>query len=124
VAGLVLRRGRALAVRRPEQGLLAGLWELPGGELRSGERAADALERTIGERVGLRLAESRALGVVEHGFTHLSLRLHVFRCSADAGRVRLRGFTAHRWLAPPELRALPQGGPTRKALALAFGGAA
>ena len=37
-----------------------------------------------------------------------------------AGRVRLHGPTEHRWLAPRELRALPQGGPTRKALDLAL----
>src|SRR5262249_28009150 len=43
VAGLVLRRGRALAVRRPERGLLGGLWELPGGDVLAGERADDAI---------------------------------------------------------------------------------
>jgi A/G-specific adenine glycosylase len=123
VAGLVLRRGRALAVRRPDRGLLASLWELPGGDLLAGERPRDALARTLAERVGLRPAEASALGVVEHGFTHLRLRLHVFRCRGAAGRVSLRDFTAHRWLAPRELRALPQGGPMRKALALALAGA-
>jgi hypothetical protein len=37
--------------------------------------------------------------------------------------VRLRGPASHRWLAADALRALPQGGPTRKALALALGAA-
>jgi len=120
VAALVLRRGRALAVRRPDTGLLAGMWELPGGDVAAGEPADDAIARTLAERVGLRLADSRALGSVEHGFTHIALRLHVFHCRVAAGRVRLRGPTAHRWLAPQELRALPQGGPTRKALDLAL----
>jgi A/G-specific adenine glycosylase len=119
VAGLLLRRGRALAVRRPQQGLLAGMWELPGGELREGEDAKDALARTLAERVGLRVGDASPLGVVEHLFTHLRLRLHVFRCRNVRGRVRLRDFTEHRWLAPSALGALPQGGPTRKALALA-----
>jgi A/G-specific adenine glycosylase len=123
VAGLVLRRGRALAVQRPERGLLAGMWELPGGELLPGERPADALSARLRERVGLRIAESHALGPVEHVFTHLRLRLHVFRCGTASGRVRLRGPASHRWLAADALRALPQGGPTRKALALALGAA-
>jgi len=120
VAALVLRRGRALAVRRPDTGLLAGMWELPGGDVAAGESAPDAIARTLAERVGLQVAEARALGRVEHGFTHIALRLHVFHCRVGAGRVRLRGPTAHRWLAPAELRALPQGGPTRKALDLAL----
>ena len=120
VAGLVLRRGLALAVQRPERGLLAGLWELPGGEQAPGESAEDTLARTLGERLGLRVADARPLGVVEHAFTHLLLRLHVFRCTGATGRVRLRDFASHRWLVPSELRDLPQGGPMRKALALAL----
>jgi A/G-specific adenine glycosylase len=121
VAALVLRRGRALAVRRPEHGLLAGMWELPGGDLEVGERPHDAIERRLQQRVGLLIAGVSPLGVIEHVFTHLRLRLHVFRCADVRGRVRLQGLDAHRWLAPAALHALPQGGPTRKALALAFG---
>jgi A/G-specific adenine glycosylase len=118
-AGLLLRGERALAVRRPEAGLLAGMWELPGGELAAGESAAGALSRSLAERVGLRVAEARPLGSIEHVFTHLRLRLHVFDCRGVRGRVRLRHFAEHRWLSLPALAALPQGGPTRKALALA-----
>jgi A/G-specific adenine glycosylase len=124
VAGLVRRRGRTLAVRRPEQGLLAGMWELPGGDLEAGEPPRDAIERLLLERVGLRVADAALLGCVEHVFTHLRLRLHVFRCVNVTGRVRLRPVAEHRWLAESELRALPQGGPTRKALALVLGAAA
>jgi A/G-specific adenine glycosylase len=123
VAALVLRRGRALAVRRPERGLLAGMWDLPGGDLAAGERPRDAIERTLRDRVGLRVAGAVRLGAVEHVFTHLRLRLHVFRCTDVRGRVRLCDFAEHRWLAAAALRALPQGGPTRKALALALGDA-
>jgi A/G-specific adenine glycosylase len=123
-AGLLGRGGRTLAVRRPDAGLLAGMWELPGGELEAGENASDALARTLAERVGLEVAEARPLGSVEHVFTHLRLRLHVFDCRGIRGRVRLRHFSAHRWLSLPALAALPQGGPTRKALALAGGAAA
>ena len=33
VAAWIERDGKILAVRRPEEGLMAGLWELPGGEV-------------------------------------------------------------------------------------------
>jgi len=123
VAGLVLRRGRVLAVRRPEQGLLAGLWELPGGDVSPAEPPRDAIVRTLAQRVGLRVSQAEPLGAVEHVFTHLRLRLHVFRCAGVQGRVRLRDLAEHRWLPDAALRALPQGGPMRKALALALGDA-
>jgi A/G-specific adenine glycosylase len=121
VAVLALRRGRALAVRRPPHGLLGGLWELPGGELCRGERPEAGLLRAVREAVGLELNGARRLGRVEHLFTHRRLQLHVFRCETLSGRVRLSGFDAHRWLAPAKLASLPQGVATRKALALLAG---
>jgi A/G-specific adenine glycosylase len=118
VAALVERRGRALAVRRPEGGLLGGLWDLPGGDLAARERPADGLRRTLRERVGLDVEAVEPVGTVGHVFTHRRLRLHVYRCRAAAGRVRLDGFEAHRWLPASGLDALPTANVTRKALAL------
>jgi hypothetical protein len=44
----------------------------------------------------------------------------VYAASALPGeRVRLRGFDAHRWVAPASLGGLPQSNLTRKALSLA-----
>lgn len=122
VAALVLRRGRALAVRRPPSGLLGGLWELPGDDLHDSEKALGGITRGLRERVGLEVTRPVALGTVEHVFTHRLLKLHVFRCDeAPRGRTRLSGFDSHRWLPPSALRELPQGGVTRKALTLLLG---
>ena len=116
VAAWIERRGRVLAVRRPEGGLLGGLWELPGGELEAGESPDEGLHRCLGEAVGLRVGGLEATGEVEHLFSHRRLRLHVFRGLEVSGRVRREGFAEHRWLTPAALAALPHGGPPRKAL--------
>jgi 8-oxo-dGTP pyrophosphatase MutT (NUDIX family) len=97
------------------------MWELPGGELASDETPARAMRRTLRERVGLEIQSAEPLGVVEHVYSHLRLRLHVFRCSPPRGRIALREFDAHRWLRPEALRDLPHGGAMRKALALVLG---
>ena len=47
VAGWVARQGRRLAARRPPDGLLGGLWELPGGELGAGETPEEGIARTL-----------------------------------------------------------------------------
>ena len=118
VAAFLLRRGRALAVRRPAEGLLGGLWDLPGDELAAGERPAPGLRRALAERVGMAVTGARRVGSVEHVFSHRRLRLHVFRAEAPPGRVRRRVFDAHRWLPPAELAWLPQSAATKKALRL------
>lgn len=113
------RGGQILAVRRPESGLMAGLWELPGGPLEADEEPKEHAPRLLGESVGLEVRELTHAGRVEHLFTHRALCLEVFHARALPGaRVRLSGYTAHRWLAPDELLALAHAGPTRKALVL------
>ncbi|MEZ4332012.1 MAG: A/G-specific adenine glycosylase [Myxococcota bacterium] len=112
------RRGALLAVRRPPTGLMAGLWELPGGLLEDGEEAKDHAPRLLRERVGLEVDALEPAGRIEHLFTHRRLELEVFHARARPGRrIRLDGYTAHRWLGVDALLALAHAGPTRKALA-------
>jgi A/G-specific adenine glycosylase len=118
VAVWLTRGGRTLVVRRPEGGLLGGMWELPGGEPARGEDEADALRRCVAETVGLRVASLERIGEIDHLFTHRRLRLVVFRGAALPGRVCRDGPADHRWLRAEAIAALPHGGPTRKALAL------
>jgi adenine-specific DNA glycosylase len=122
VAAWVERRGRALAVRRPEGGLLGGLWDLPGDALSPRERPGPGLRRALRERVGLEVGAVEPIGTVSHLFTHRRMKLHVYRCAATAGRVRLDGFEAHRWMPARSVTGLPLGNVTRKALQLIHGG--
>jgi ADP-ribose pyrophosphatase YjhB (NUDIX family) len=60
----ILRDRRLLLVKRlkaPE----AGHWNLPGGKVDFGERVADAVKREIAEELGVEIALTRPLGIVE-----------------------------------------------------------
>ena len=119
IGAWIERDGRILAVRRPETGLMAGLWELPGGAIELHDEAKDRVHDVLSAAVGLRVRDIEPVGRVEHLFTHRRLALEVFRCRADRGdRVRRDGFTAHRWLTPKTLLELAHAGPTRKAMTL------
>ena len=118
VAAWIERRGKVLVVQRPAEGLLGGMWELPGGDLLPEEEPASGLTRTLRERLALDVPGADELGRVEHVFSHLRMTLHVFRCKTPTGRIRRKDFAAHRWLAPEAIDELAIGGPTRKALRL------
>jgi A/G-specific adenine glycosylase len=121
VAALLERGPRVLAVRRPPAGLLGGLWELRGGELLEGESPARGLARALRERVGLAPTRARRIGELTHGFTHRTLRLHLYRAEAGSGRVRRRELDAHRWLSLAALEALPLSALAKKALGVLGG---
>jgi A/G-specific adenine glycosylase len=121
VAILLLRdpRGRVLLQQRAPDGLLGGLWELPGGKIRAGEGRAHAVRRELREELGIRRVRGlRYLGAVDHAYSHFSVTLHLFAGTTDASAQVRRGPVAVRWVEPRRISAytLPRG--THKALRL------
>ncbi|MEO1935195.1 MAG: NUDIX domain-containing protein, partial [Myxococcales bacterium] len=111
--------GKILVVRRPEKGLMAGLWEFPGGEIGLKEEGKDRCAEILQEVVGLGVRDPISAGHIEHIFTHRRLDLEVFRCRArPAQRVARSGYTDHRWIAPNTFLELAHAGSTRKAMKL------
>jgi A/G-specific adenine glycosylase len=118
VAAWLPRRGRVLAVKRTQKGLMTGLWELPGGEIAGACDPESGLRAQLAESLGLSVTRAEHVGEIDHLFSHRRLRLHVFRCSAPRGRLQRSDGAEHRWLPPQEIARLPHGAATRKALAL------
>lgn len=119
IAYLLNGRGQLLLVQRPPEGLLGGLWELPGGKVETGETLEAALQRELWEEVGIRrLRARRYLGCVEHTYTHLKVTLQLFEGTTRQRGKLGRGPVAMEWIAPEQLGdfTLPRG--THKALAL------
>jgi A/G-specific adenine glycosylase len=109
-AAVVLERGRVLLSQRPSQGLLGGMWEFPNGRV-DGDPAKE-LPKTLKTAYGLRLrllhtahpssreristsrprGERLPLGIVEHGYSHFHVTVHVFPCEllSEAGGTNLR----------------------------------
>jgi A/G-specific adenine glycosylase len=105
--GVVWKADRMLITQRAPQGLLGGLWEFPGGRLKTGEDAASACIREIREETGLRVEVLEALARVRHAYTHFKIQMDVFICRLIGGRVRLRGPVASRWITIEQIDAYP-----------------
>ncbi len=123
-AGVVLfRRGETiLLARRPEGGLLGGMWELPGAPL-ADDKSAGAheavLSSVLAERLGCVVPETLAHGVYEHVFTHLRLTTHVHLGTLDGDPVPGAYYTDVRWVRPAALGELAVSTWTKKALRVA-----
>jgi A/G-specific adenine glycosylase len=136
VAALVRRGDRLLLARRPDEGLFASLWELPGGELASpgveaGERAGaaagtnggapaerEALAAALRERLGLEATIGEKLGEAAQTLSHRELTVAVYAVAAPPRFTpRVRRFYTDACFAAAD--AAPGGisSVTRKALA-------
>ncbi len=80
VVAVIERDGRVLIQQRPAGGLLAGLWEFPGGKVRTGEKRTLALRREVREELGVEIEAVRRLTTVQHAYTRFRVTLHAYTC--------------------------------------------
>jgi A/G-specific adenine glycosylase len=108
-AAILSREGRLLIARRPEKGLLGGLWEFPGGKLQEGEDLPACLRREIDEELGVQIAVGDEFGVYRHAYTHFRVTLHAFCCTLIDGEPRPIQASQLTWVTVDELKAYPMG---------------
>ncbi|HEX6922231.1 MAG TPA: A/G-specific adenine glycosylase [Bacillales bacterium] len=70
--------GKVLIHRRPQQGLLAGLWEFPGFEVSRDGNKKEQLTQQMKETYGIEADLDKRLRNIQHVFTHLKWELAVY----------------------------------------------
>lgn len=78
--GVLCDNGKVFIQKRPPQGLMAGLWEFPGGKAHEGETPEEALHRELAEELGVRVTITEKITEIRHAITRYRLHLHAFRC--------------------------------------------
>ena len=77
------KKGRILIQKRPENSMLGGLWEFPGGKKEMDESIEDACIREIKEETGIRVEAVRKITSIKHASSHFKITLHAFECNWD-----------------------------------------
>jgi A/G-specific adenine glycosylase len=107
--------GKLLLRRRTAKGILAGLWEFPGGENASPRHLQPLFE---GHLAGIENSGGRAIGDISHAITNRRIRAPVFLIElAPAAKARFDR-PRWRWVAPAALDRYPTSSMTRKAFRL------
>lgn len=100
VVAAIRKKGRYLLAKRLPEGLLGGLWEFPGGEVRTGESHEKALVRAIEEGLGLVIEVGRPVASVDHAYSHFRVTLHVYACRHTGGTPEPHSHTEVKWVRP------------------------
>tara|TARA_Y100000591_G_scaffold328299_1_gene354510 strand:- start:223 stop:1365 length:1143 start_codon:yes stop_codon:yes gene_type:complete len=85
VVGVVIHDNQLLIAKRPDDKMLGGLWELPGGKIESKESPEQALQRELKEEVNLDVCVGKKLVSVKHAYSHFKINLHAYECEIIRG---------------------------------------
>lgn len=100
------REGRLLIARRPENAMLGGLWEFPGGKQEPGETLPETVRRELREELGVEVeVESEPFQSIDHAYSHFSITLHAFfaRLQDGSGPPKAHNGEPLRWVLRPDL---------------------
>ena len=106
-AAVIIQRGRVLLAQRPSEGLLGGMWEFPNGRVNGDPAKGLPKALKTGYKLGVRLkrGKSKELGMVEHGYSHFSVTVHVFLCELTS----IPKETNLKWVSLNNLQEYPMG---------------
>ena len=98
--------GQLLIARRPDNAMLGGLWEFPGGKQEPGESLADTVFRELQEELGVDVAvDAEPFEVIRHAYSHFTITLYAFfaKILETSPPPETRNKEPYCWVEPEEL---------------------
>ncbi|MDG2287235.1 MAG: A/G-specific adenine glycosylase, partial [Candidatus Marinimicrobia bacterium] len=75
---IISHNSKLLLIQRPQNKMLGGLWEFPGGKIKLGEPKENATTREVKEETGLIIKDPQYLGEVKHQYSHFKVSISLF----------------------------------------------
>jgi A/G-specific adenine glycosylase len=95
--------GELLIQKRPDDGLLGGLWEFPGGKQKDGETLSETCRRELREEIGVEARVGGLFHRLRHAYSHFKITLHAFDCRIEEGAPAAQEGQPVRWVGAGEL---------------------
>ncbi|MEN6412884.1 MAG: A/G-specific adenine glycosylase [Veillonellales bacterium] len=114
VAGVICCGDRFLLRRRPDKGLLAGMWEFPAVEVSRAEDGAQKLPITIDTNLNQKITVGKLLFQLSHTFSHRQWEMSFYRCRLEQ-ESPLPDTVPAGWFTRKDWPQLSFAGPHRKA---------
>ena len=101
IIGLIQKKDKLLICKRNSNGLLGGMWELPGGKINKQESNNSALTRIFSD-YGITLKPNSYIGKASHIYSHFSIEQHGYQCDYVAGDLISENHTESTWISKGE----------------------
>ncbi len=98
---------QVLIAKRPENAMLGGLWEFPGGKRKDGEELESTVIRELKEELGVTVSVDQPFMKLKHAYSHFTVHLHAYLCRIKNGIPEPNSSTEIRWVTTGELSDYP-----------------
>lgn len=106
--GIILNEDdEVLIALRPEDAMLGGLWEFPGGKQKPDETIEETVRRELKEELEIDISVRKAFMKLEHAYSHFKITLHAFLCELEDGIPVPKESQEVRWVSIDELVDFP-----------------
>lgn len=101
--------GRLLIALRPENAMLGGLWEFPGGKKKKDEKIKNTVSRELQEELGIDVEVTEKFMDLKHAYSHFRITLHAYWCRILPESPEPRPVSSQeiRWVQVSELEQYP-----------------
>lgn len=107
VAVIINQDNLILIDQRLSTGLMANLWEFPGGKWEDGETIEECIVREIKEELDITIQVDQHLIDITHNYEKFRVTLFVYLCSMVDGIVKAVECADFRWVKSSELSNFP-----------------
>lgn len=105
--GIIKKDDQVLIALRPEDAMLGGLWEFPGGKQKKGEDIKKTVIRELREELGVEVAITKPFMKLDHSYSHFKITLHAYLCELKNGEPGAKSSQRIRWVPINELEEYP-----------------
>lgn len=97
------KNNRLLIALRPDNAMLGGLWEFPGGKQKENESIQNTVARELREELGVRVEVLEKFMDLKHAYSHFKITLHAYWCRILNGEPTPNTSQELRWVTISQL---------------------
>lgn len=106
--GIILNEDdEVLIALRPENAMLGGLWEFPGGKQKPDEEIEETVLRELHEELDVDVSITKPFMKLDHTYSHFKITIHAYLCRLENGIPKPKDSQEVRWVSIDELEDFP-----------------
>lgn len=105
--GIIQKDHQVLIALRPDDAMLGGLWEFPGGKQKKDEPIKQTVVRELQEELGVQVEIAKPFMKLDHAYSHFKITLHAFLCDLVDGKPQPKSSQQVKWISVDELGDYP-----------------